>query len=727
VSLIGQLNPHQREAVEHRDGPLLVIAGAGSGKTRVITYRIASLISRGIDPGSILGVTFTNKAADEMRERVERMLSTLGLGPIGPARGRGPLLCTFHSFCARLLRRDSSRIGFPNDFTIYDEADSERLIRQIVRELGLDPKELSPSAVKTEIEHAKTAMLEPDAYAAGRRYGFGRSVAPVYAEYQARLRRAGAMDFDDLLTQAVRVLRDHPEARAQWRSRCRHLLVDEFQDTNPPQYELVKLLAAPDGNVCAVGDPDQSIYQWRGASIRHINEFAHDFPGARLVTLEQNYRSTPTILRAANAVISQNTMRHPKNLRSDRPEGAPVAFRECLDEYDEAEHVARLVRELTTDGLARRDLAVFYRTNAQSRVFEEVFTAERIPFVVVGTVGFYQRKEVKDVVAYLRLIVNPADVVSLERIINVPPRGIGQTTLARLRAHAAQHVVMPHEALAEPSEIDGLAPAARKRLGAFEELLQRLRERAEEHGPAELARLVLDETGYIEMLKKSRDEAAPDRIENVEELLSAIETYEESDDAPTLRDFLERVSLLSDIDEWEAERDRVNLMTAHNSKGLEFPAVFITGLEEGLFPHANSLDTRDGTEEERRLFYVALTRAKDRVYLSSADTRMRFGQIAQQERSRFIDELPEDELNLGKTVTPAKHGLSTGRGRSVVEETTGYEPGDRVVHPSFGGGEVLDVAETSIGQSCTILFDNDAQPRSVVARFARMTKADPEK
>ena len=716
MTLLDQLNPQQRNAVEHTGGPLIVVAGAGSGKTRVITYRIAHLISRSVDPGSILGVTFTNKAADEMRERVERMVARAS------ARVRTPLLCTFHSFCARLLRREAGRIGFPNDFTIYDETDSENLIRRIMRDLTLDPKAFPPSAVKHEIEQAKTAMLDPEAYAASRRYSFGKTVASIYAEYQTRLRRANAMDFDDLLMHAVGVLRDHPEARDRWRRRFPYLLVDEFQDTNPPQYTLVKLLAAPDGNICVVGDPDQSIYQWRGANIRHINEFERDFPGARLVTLEQNYRSTPTILRAANAVIAHNTARRPKDLRSDRDEGAPVSFRHCFDEYDEAERVAQQIRELTSGDLQRREMAVFYRTNAQSRVFEEVLMAERIPYVVVGTVGFYQRKEVKDVLAYLRLVVNPADVVSLERIINVPPRGIGATTLERLRAYAADNFLMPHEAIAQADRIETLAPAARKRLTAFHEQLQRFRTEAEQLGPAKLARLVVDETGYIEMLDRSRDEAATDRTENIRELLDAIGAYEKTEEAPTLRGFLENVALMSEIDNWEAERDRVNLMTAHNSKGLEFSVVFVTGLEEGLFPHANSIESLDGIEEERRLFYVALTRAKDRACLSAADSRMRYGRTTEQERSRFVDELPEEELDLDDAPSLATTTAPAQAQRAKADEETVYMPGDWVLHPTFGQGEVLEVTATSCGQMCSIRFRSQAEPKTVAARFARMIK-----
>jgi len=710
MPLLDELNPQQREAVEHGTGPLIVVAGAGSGKTRVITYRIAHLIAKGVDPGSVLGVTFTNKAAGEMRERVERMVA------------HAPLLCTFHSFCARLLRREAGRIGFPGDFTIYDETDSKALIRRIVRDLKLNPKEFPAAAVTSEIEHAKIGLLDPEAYAASRRYGFGKTVAPIYAEYQARLRAAHAMDFDDLLMNTVAVLRDHPDARDRWRRRFRYLLVDEFQDTNPPQYMLVKLLAAPDGNVCVVGDPDQSIYQWRGADIRHIVEFERDFRGVRRVTLEQNYRSTPTILRSANAVIAYNTMRHPKNLWSERDEGASVSFRQCFDEYDEADRVANAIRELTSNGLQRQEIAVFYRTNAQSRVFEEVLMAERIPYVVVGTVGFYQRKEVKDVLAYLRLIVNPADAVSIERIINVPPRGIGSTTLERLRAYAAEHLLMLHEAIAQADRIEALPAAARKRVAAFHEQLQRFRSLAEELGPANLARLIVDETGYIEMLKKSGEEQAPDRIENVEELLGAIANSEHTEETPTLRGFLENVALVSEIDTWESEHDRVNLMTAHNSKGLEFAVVFVTGLEEGLFPHANSLDSRDGVEEERRLFYVGLTRAKDRVFLSAADSRTRFGQNTDQERSRFVDELPEEDLLIAGEADEAEMTAAAMPHPAPSVEEALFAPGDRVAHPSFGEGEVLDVRESSCGQVCAVRFRNDEEPRTVAARFARMTK-----
>jgi len=574
-------------------------------------------------------------------------------------------------------------------------------------------------------------MLGPDAYAASRRYGFGRAVAPIYAEYQTRLRHAAAMDFDDLLMNAVAVLRDHPDARDHYRRRVRHLLVDEFQDTNPPQYLLVKLLAAPGpdglgGNVCVVGDPDQSIYQWRGADIRHIISFEADFTGARVIMLEQNYRSTPTILRAANAVIGRNTARHPKVLWSERDEGAPVSFHASYDEYDEAARVAQHVRDLTAAGYQRRDIAVFYRTNAQSRVFEETFSSDRIPYVVVGTVGFYERREVKDVLAYLRVIVNPADTVSLERTINVPPRGIGTTTLERLRAHAAQHLLMPHEVLAHAGDVDGVSPAARARLAAFHELLQRFRAETEERGPADLARFVVSEVGYVAMLEKDRDELAPERIENVEELLDAITAYErqaaDSDEGPpSLRGFLESVSLISEIDTWDSEHDRVSLMTAHNSKGLEFPVVFVTGLEEGLFPHANSLDSTPGIEEERRLFYVALTRAKDRVFLSAADTRMRHGRTDAQEVSRFIDELPEDEVDWdGRAPSRASAG---SRARATSDEKAdGYEPGDRVRHPTFGAGQVLEVTETSCGPICSVQFESEDEPRTVATRFARLTK-----
>ena len=714
-----ELNPVQLDAVKHIHGPLLVVAGAGSGKTRIITYRIAHLIESGIQPHSILGVTFTNKAADEMRKRVQGLVN------------RSPLISTFHSFCALLLRKEIHHLGYSRNYVIYDEVDSRNLVKQI---LGGDEvfAAFSPKEIATSISYAKNRGITPRQYAAKARTTAEKLIARSYDEYQRRLKENGAVDFDDLLILAVELLEKFPEVLQRYQDRYRYILVDEYQDTNRLQYRLIYLLAQKHKNICAVGDPDQSIYQWRGADITNILNFERDFPGATVITLEQNYRSTGLILEAANNVIKHNKERKEKKLWSELEEGHKPVYYLAEDDRLETEFVANTVYELhMRDNIPYRDIAVFYRTNAQSRVFEEQFFIYKIPFVVIGNVGFYERKEIKDIVAYLRILTAPDDSLSLIRIINTPPRGIGAKTIERIGAFAGKHKLTAHEALKRIDEVEDVGPGIRKRISGFVEMLEEFRSKMNELRPLELTRLLIEKVGFLDDLRKDR-ERGEDRVENVEEFLSAISLFEDECPEGTLEEFLQQTSLFSDIDSWDSDEDRVALMTMHNSKGLEFPVVFIPGLEESLSPHQNSLDSRSMLEEERRLFYVCLTRAKERAYLTSAMQRLRFGEITERFPSRFIGEITDDLLEKQgeELVTPSSSKdffvpSQDWDEKPVVRKKNQaalFAEGDKVGHPLYGEGAVIEVEESPAGQLCRIRFLKDDETKTIAAKFARMTK-----
>ena len=628
--LLADLNPAQREAVLHVEGPLLVVAGAGSGKTRVLTHRVAHLIrAHGVRPNEILAITFTNKAATEMRERLERMLGRTA---------RAIWILTFHAACGRMLRREAERLGYRSTFTIYDQADQVRLVKACLEELGKDPKRFTPRGIHAQISNAKNQLVSPEEYTARVASFWDQTVAEVYELYQRRLFRSNAVDFDDILMLTVQVLERFPEARERWQTTFRHVLVDEYQDTNHAQYRLLQLLAAKHRNVFAVGDPDQSVYAFRGADIRNILDFERDFGGAGVIALEQNYRSTNRILEAANAVIDNNRDRKPKRLWSELGEGDPVEVVEVEDEHAEARFVAAEIARLVEGGASASEIAVFYRTNAQSRVLEDVLVRQGVPYQVIGGPRFYERAEVRDAIAYLSVLNNPSDAVSLMRIANRPRRGIGDTSIQRLVAHADALGVSLWEATADP-EAAGVATASARAIRSFRLVMETLMSAAQELAVDELLQAVLERSGTIEAYEAERTIEARGRIENLEELVGSAQEYRRRAEEPSLAAFLEEVQLQSDQDTLVSDEAQVTLMTIHNAKGLEYRAVFLIGMEEGIFPHSRSIEDNE-VEEERRLAYVGMTRAMERLALTHATARSLYGRREYNLPSRFLDELP---------------------------------------------------------------------------------------
>src|SRR4051795_8196470 len=636
--LLAGLNPPQRDAVTHGEGPLLILAGAGSGKTRVLTHRIAWLVRTDrARAGEILAITFTNKAAQEMRERVELLLGR---------RTRAMWVMTFHSACARMLRAEAPRLGYSKSFTIYDQADSRRQIKRCIDQLGVDPKRFTPAAIGSQISDAKNKLRDADTYRQMVGSFFEQTVADVYEVYEREMHRANAMDFDDLLVRAVNVLELFPEVRRRYANTFRHVLVDEYQDTNHVQYRWLQLLAGEHRNLVVVGDPDQSVYGFRGADIRNILEFQDDFPDATVIRLEQNYRSTQTILDAANGVIRNNRGRLEKLLFTELGQGDPIKVRELDDERAEARYVVGEIERLVDEGLSRGEIAIFYRTNAQSRTLEDVLREREVHYQIIGGVRFYDRAEVKDALAYLTFLQNAQDVVAFQRIVNTPKRGLGTTSVSRVLSHAATMEISIWEAAADATVdgVPGLGAAARKALGRFMETMESLRERARDNVPVgDLLEAVLHETGYLDALEMERTFEAQGRIENLQELIAATREFDATadPDANTLGDYLQRTSLTADADSRRDDEGVVTLMTLHNAKGLEYPIVFITGLEDGVFPHARALD-EGGLEEERRLAYVGLTRAMRDLYLTYARRRSIFGAQSFGLRSRFLDEIPPE-------------------------------------------------------------------------------------
>src|SRR6266568_881314 len=688
VPLLEDLNPVQREAVTHPGGPLLIVAGAGSGKTRVLTHRIAWLIKeQGISPFEILAITFTNKAADEMKSRVQALV-----GPVAQKMW----VSTFHSACVRILRRDAQRLGYKLAFTIYDQADAERLTTYVLRDLNIDPKRFPPRSVHAVVSQAKNDLVDFDTYSERALTIYERRIAQVYKEYQQRLLVNSAMDFDDLLMVTVDVLKTNPDVLAHYQNRFKHILVDEFQDTNKAQNELVVLLGKEHQNGCVVGDSDQSVYKFRGADIRNILEFEEAFPAATLVVLEQNYRSTQTILDAANAVIANNLMRKPKALWTEQVGGELIERYFAEDEHDEARWLVQEVHRLHDEAYRWGDVAVFYRTNAQSRVVEEELVRAEVPYRVIGGTRFYERREVKDALAYLRAVINPTDEVSLKRIVNVPKRGVGDTSLGRIDAWAASHGVPFAEAL-DHAEEAGVHGRALTGIRELVDLLEALR--AVDDGPRVVLAAILSRTGYTAELEATRSLEAQGRLENLAELVGVAGEYE------NIEQLLEAVSLVADQDELTDDDSSVVLMTLHTAKGLEFPSVFIVGLEDGVFPHLRSLGEPDELEEERRLCYVGITRARQRLYLSHAWSRSLFGSTQYNPPSRFLKEIPEHLTRMvegGRQARLAERGRASivdsvmqGRGatpaRTTGAESLGLRVGDDVMHGKWGEGVVLEV------------------------------------
>jgi DNA helicase-2/ATP-dependent DNA helicase PcrA len=738
AGLLDGLNPQQRAAVVHEGSPLLIVAGAGSGKTRVLTHRIAYLLGeRHVHPGAILAITFTNKAAGEMKERVAALVG---------GRAKVMWVSTFHSACVRILRREAAHLGMKSTFSIYDQADSQRLMTLVCRDLDLDPKRYPPRSFSAQVSNLKNDLVDHETFAARAETHIEQTLAEAYALYQRRLHQANAFDFDDLIMTTVNLLQAFPDVAEHYRRRFRHVLVDEYQDTNHAQYVLVRELVAggdpaagvPPAELCVVGDADQSIYAFRGATIRNILDFEQDYPHTKTILLEQNYRSTQTILSAANAVIARNSSRKPKNLWSDAGEGVPIVGYVADNEHDEASFVAGEVDRLTDDeGVLPSQVAVFYRTNAQSRVFEEVFIRVGLPYKVVGGVRFYERREVRDAVAYLRVLANPADTVSLRRILNVPKRGIGDRAEACIEALAQREELTFNEALHRCEDAYGLATRSLVAVQGFRTLLDDLRTLVEARTPpATILEAVLERTGYAAELSASSDPQDETRLENLQEFVAVAREFEEANPGGSLVDFMETVALVADSDQIPDEelvdgqpsQGVVTLMTLHTAKGLEFPVVFLTGLEDGVFPHMRSLADPGELEEERRLAYVGITRARERLYLSRSTVRSAWGAPQANPASRFLEEIPDkliDWRRLESSVrsTPAiaavaaRSSASSPGNRVVIN----LDPGDRVTHDAFGLGTVVSVE--GVGERAIASIDfRDGGVKRLLLRYAPVEK-----
>jgi len=703
------LNQAQREAVQHTEGPLLVVAGAGSGKTRVLTHRVAHLVhDLKVRPNEILAITFTNKAAGEMRERLERMLG---------ATARAIWILTFHAACGRMLRREAERLGYRSTFSIYDDQDQVRLVKACLEELGKDPKRFSPRGIHSQISRAKNELVSPEEYLSRVASFWDQTVAEVYELYQRRLHASNAVDFDDMLMLTVQVFERFPEALSRWQKSFRYILVDEYQDTNHAQYRLLQLLGGKHGNVCAVGDQDQSVYGFRGADIRNITEFENDFPGTHVVTLEQNYRSTNSILRAANSVIEQNTERKPKHLFSDLGEGDPVRVVELEDEHAEARFAAAEIAGLIDQGLSASEIAVFYRTNAQSRVLEDVLVRQDVPYQVIGGPRFYERAEVRDATAYLTVLVNPSDAGSLLRIANRPRRGIGDTSLARVVTYADTTGRTLWDALADP-EAAGVTSAACRAIRGFRSTMESLMAQAQDLPVDQLLERMLEKTGILDAYEAERTIEARGRIENLQELVGVAREYRQQTADASLAGFLQDISLVSDQDTIADDRGLVTLMTLHNAKGLEFRAVYVIGMEEGIFPHIRAIEEQ-GVEEERRLCYVGMTRAMERLTLTHTLSRSLWGRRSYNLASRFLDELPREvERERLKPSSWASYGAQPSaapRGDPGLALSTG----DAVRHASLGEGIVTAVEP---GGVVTIRFAEDGTERRLMVEYAPLER-----
>lgn len=747
MDLIAQLNKPQKEAVLHGEGPLLILAGAGSGKTRVITHRIAHLVHNlGVHPGNILAMTFTNKAAKEMAARIQKLLGSAG----APHN-----ISTFHSACGRILRKKIDRLGFESNFVIYDDRDSERLLKEVLVQLDLDEKKFPLKAVSAKIDDLKNRGLFPEDLDPIATNGvYDEIIVRIYSAYQQRLKKCNALDFGDLLLQTVRLLKDFPDVLREYQERFQWILVDEYQDTNPVQYNMIKLLAGERRNLCVVGDDDQSIYSWRGADIRNILEFEKDFPGVKVVRLEQNYRSTANILTAAGEVVKRNFGRKGKTLWTENPEGSLIRYHRAETDRDEARFVSREVSKLRAGGIPLEEIAVFYRTNAQSRQVEEALVSEAIPYHIVGGVRFYARMEIKDILAYLRVLDNPADDISLLRIINVPPRGIGTTTVDRIALEAGKNQTGLYNALHDTAGGSLLGAGPRGKVAAFISMMESFRQEAATNLPLpELARKIMEDSGYLARLKNSSDQDDAERIENLGQLLTAIQEFTEKNSEAGLSEFLEQVSLVSDLEQGEQGKPSVTLMTLHAAKGLEFKAVFMVGMEERLFPHIRSLDDMDGMEEERRLCYVGMTRAREHLYLLNARRRYLFGQEQSNQLSRFLKDIPpellseDDDSNSKRNwfrsagnISPAsaypernQKGLDHNLAKVAAvfddveivpeppDENEGIYLGMKVRHGKFGVGTIRKIEGSGDAQKVIVWFGS-VGPKKLMLRFAGLER-----
>jgi DNA helicase-2/ATP-dependent DNA helicase PcrA len=733
-AILAGLNPQQKEAVTHQEGPLLILAGAGSGKTNVLTRRIAYLIlERRVAPWSILAITFTNKAAREMKERVERLVGLVA---------NDIWVSTFHTMCVRILRREIDKLGYTSSFTILDAADQLTAVKQCMAELNLDPKRFEPRAIQAVISQAKNELKSWQVFARNGQTYFDQVAAQVYEAYQKKLRANNSLDFDDLIFKTVELFETDPSVLSFYQNKFLYIHVDEYQDTNHAQYRLVKLLAEKRRNLCVVGDSDQSIYAWRGADIRNILDFERDYPDATVIKLEQNYRSTKTILEAANHVIANNKNRKEKNLWSDKPAGEPLGYYRAMNEQEEALFVVEQIQEYVNRGRKFADCAVLYRTNAQSRVLEESFVKANIPYMLVGGVKFYERKEIKDVLAYLRLIANRSDDLSLTRIINVPKRGIGDSTLEKIQSYAADRGISLFAAMQEIEQV-GLAPRFSKKIKEFVLLIQSLAAQAEFLGVTELTEEMLKLTGYRRELEQEAEKKleAQTRLENLDEFLSVTREFDRKQEAPAggrLAEFLTEVALVADVDEMDDAQDAVTLMTLHAAKGLEFPIVFLVGMEEGVFPHMRTLGNEEEIEEERRLCYVGITRAEEKLFLTSSLSRMLFGQSKMNPESRFLHEIPRtliEEIGKKRNAFGQEAKLhaqdaaaATVSGRLQIPKGMGadlslsWEIGDQVQHKKWGVGRILARSGEGEDLELVVLFPEPIGERKLLARFAPLTK-----
>jgi DNA helicase-2/ATP-dependent DNA helicase PcrA len=741
MEILRDLNPAQREAVQHTQGPLLIVAGPGSGKTRVIAHRIAYLSAHeDVHPYRIVAVTFTNKAAREMRDRVFALLG----------EGAGSMwLGTFHAICARILRADGAAIGIERAFTIFDDDDQQALMRRVLGELGIDPRKFAPRAILSAISRAKSELASPSAYAASVRDYFGEITARAYERYQTLLEENNGLDFDDLIMRTVALLRGHESVLQKYQQRLLHVLIDEFQDTNVAQYQLARQLAGGHGNICVVGDPDQSIYSWRSADIRNILNFERDYPNAKVVYLEQNYRSTQNILESAHAVISANQQRKEKQLWTEQSAGEPIVLFEAYNDTEEADFVAAEVQELLKNGARPRDVAVMYRTNAQSRSLEEAFIREGVRYRIVGGTRFYERKEVRDIVAYLRVIYNPFDRVSFERVVNVPPRGIGDKTLDELSRWADDLGVPPYAALQLLKEDrqprpHRLASRSVAVLLSFLDLLNSLIDEAKGRGPAALIGAVCERIGYrgylLEEYRNEREdglEGGMVRWENVQQLITLASQYDGMEPEGALPQLLEDVALVSDADGYDTQADAVTLITLHAAKGLEFPVVFIVGMEEGVLPHVRSFDDPNQLEEERRLCYVGITRAKEKLYLVRAFRRFFMGSTLHHPPSRFLRDLPEQLIDTRRTIEEGaaemryrgpslarlrRGGLATREPRPAAPSDAMFAAGDHVRHARFGDGVVVSCIVTPEDQEVTVAFKGGGGVKKLLLSYAPLER-----
>ncbi len=745
------LNPAQREAVETTQGPLLVLAGAGSGKTRVLTYRIAHMLGDlGVQPYEILAITFTNKAAAEMRERLGRLLDEIGVR----WNPRSMWVLTFHAMCVRMLRADAARLGFTSNFTIYDDDDSKRLVKSVMAELEISDKTYPVNGIRNRISSAKNALTGPVAFAAHANLPMEKTTAKVYSVYQQRLKACNAMDFDDLLVNTHTLLSEHPDVLAAYQERFRYISVDEYQDTNRAQYAITNMLAARNRNLMVVGDDDQSIYSWRGADITNILEFERDYPEAMVVKLEENYRSTARILMAANAVVANNVNRKPKTLFTSNAEGEKIASYLASDERDEARFIAAEIERLVRSENRRySDVAVFYRTNAQSRSIEDAFLRAGVTYRIVGGTRFFDRAEIRDVMAYLKAVVNPADDVSLRRIINTPKRGIGDTTIDKVVFHARERGIGLESALVEATEVDWLNAGTRAKLADFTAMLVELR--SLDGDLRDVVEMIIDKAGIIRAYEAERTEEASGRAENVREFFTVVSEFAAAHEEPDLPAFMEWLALRTDLDTLDEAADEfVTLMTVHTAKGLEFPVVFVAGLEESIFPHANSAQEESGLEEERRLAYVAITRARERLYLTHAHSRSIFGSTQHNPASRFIGEIPAEHVEAsgvgstgisgtgwekrgdrrgtygtgggggegrvfgGGTPRSAGVGFGSPTKKEAKAPSESFSAGDLVDHKAFGRGRVMKVD----GDALHIRFDRTGETKKLLVGYAPIVK-----